>query len=63
MSEIMIYSSPENSTQVEVQFENETVWLSLNQISKLFVRDKSLISRHLKNIFKSEELDRISVVA
>ena len=63
MSEIVIYSSPENFTQIEVTFESETVWLSLNQISELFDRDKSVISRHLKNIFGSEELDRISVVA
>jgi prophage maintenance system killer protein len=63
MSEIVIYSSPENLTQIEVSFENETVWLSLNQISELFGRDKSVISRHLKNIFESDELNRISVVA
>lgn len=63
MSEIVIYSTSENLTQIEVTFESETVWLSLNQISELFDRDKSVISRHLKNIFESEELDRISVVA
>ena len=63
MSEIVIYNSPENLTQIEVKFDNETVWLSLNQIAALFGRDKSVISRHLKNIFESEELNRISVVA
>lgn len=63
MSEIVFYTSPENLTQIEVTFENETVWLSLNQISELFGRDKSVISRHLKNIFKSEELNKASVVA
>lgn len=63
MSEIVIYNSPENLTQIEVKFDNETVWLSLNQIAALFGRDKSVITRHLKNIFESEELNRISVVA
>ena len=63
MSEIIIYSSKENGAQIEVMFNNETIWLSLNQIAKLFDRDKSVISRHLKKIFESEELNRLSVVA
>ena len=62
MSEIVIYNSPENLTQIEVKFDNETVWLSLNQIAALFGRDKSVISRHLKNIFLSSELDENSVI-
>lgn len=63
MNQIEIYKSSEGQTQIEVKFENETVWLSLNQMASLFGRDKSVISRHLKNVFESEELDRISVVA
>ena len=63
MNEVVIYQNAENQTQVEVRFEGETFWLSLNQIAELFERDKSVISRHLKNIFENEELDRISVVA
>lgn len=63
MSEILIYKSPENQSQVEVTFEGETFWLSLNQISALFGRDKSVVSRHLKKIFTSGELDKNSVVA
>jgi hypothetical protein len=43
--------------------ENETVWLSLNQMADLFARDKSVISRHIKNIFEEEELFIDSVVA
>jgi hypothetical protein len=43
--------------------EGETLWLSLNQIASLFGRDKSVISRHLANIFRAKELDRQSVVA
>ena len=56
MSEIVIYNSPENLTQIEVKFDNETVWLSLNQIAALFGRDKSVISRHLKKIYNENEL-------
>ncbi len=61
--EILIYESADHQTQVEVTFEGETFWLSLNQIADLFDRDKSVISRHLKGIFSSNELERNSVVA
>jgi len=61
--QIEIYTSPDGSTQVEVQFEGDTFWLNLNQISSLFEKDKSVISRHLKNVFTSGELIRDSVVA
>jgi death-on-curing family protein len=63
MNEIVIYQTPDNQTQIQVQFEKETVWLTLNQISDLFGRDKSVVSRHLNNIFKEQELDKSSVVA
>lgn len=62
-SKIEIYQSPDNQVQVEVTYENDTFWLSLNQITELFGRDKSVISRHLKNIFKEGELLKESVVA
>lgn len=61
--EIVIYKDETGRSAVEVLFENETLWLSLNQLATLFERDKSVISRHLKNIFISEELDPASVVA
>ena len=60
--EIILYQS-DDSTQLEVRIENETVWLSLNQMSDLFGRDKSVISRHVKNIFEDGELDYMSTVA
>ncbi len=47
----------------EVRLEKETVWLSLNQMADLFNRDKSIVSRHLRNIFNGKELTRNSVVA
>ena len=62
-NEIIIYQADSHSERIEVTLENETVWLSLNQISTLFDRDKSVISKHLKNIFKEEELMKNSVVA
>jgi prophage maintenance system killer protein len=63
MSEIVIYQTPDNQTQVEVQFEGETFWLSLNQIAELFGRDKSVISRHISKIYKDGELDTGATVA
>ncbi len=63
MNKIEIYKTKDGQPAIEVQFKNDTVWLSLNQISDLFFRDKSVISRHIKNIFKSGELDKHSVVA
>lgn len=62
-NKIEIYTSPDGSAQIEVQFEGDTFWLSLNQISDLFEKDKSVISRHLKNIYQEGELDRDSTVA
>ncbi|MDD3322248.1 MAG: death-on-curing protein [Paludibacter sp.] len=60
--EIILYQS-DNSTQFEVRIEDDTVWLTLNQISELFERDKSVISRHIRNIFVEGELIKDSVVA
>lgn len=58
-----IHTSSDGSTQIEVKFEGETFWLSLNQISSLFEKDKSVISRHISNIYREGELDRSSTVA
>ena len=62
-SELLIYESKEGNIKLDVNLENETVWLSLEQIARLFGRDKSVISRHIKNIFAEEELDKDEVVA
>ena len=63
MSGIVIYQSGDNQIEVSIQFDKETVWLNLNQMAQLFDRDKSVISRHLHNIFKEGELDKDSVIA
>ena len=60
---ILIYSLDNREIEVRVKLHDDTLWLSLNQISDLFGRDKSVISKHLKNIFVEKELDRDSVVA
>ena len=60
---IVIYESTEGGAHVEVRLEEETVWLNLNQMTDLFGRDKSVISRHLRNVFESGELLKSSVVA
>lgn len=51
---IEIYQLPNGNTEISVKFQQESLWLSLNQMAMLFGRDKSVISRHLKNIFKEE---------
>lgn len=61
--DIIIYQSEDGLTHIDVKVENETVWLNQDQMSELFQRDKSTISRHIKNIFDEGELDRNSVVA
>jgi prophage maintenance system killer protein len=61
MSEIAIYESDNGS--ISVKLEGETVWLSLQQMTDLFARDKSVISRHLRNVFAEGELERTAVVA
>lgn len=62
-SELIIYTTEDGLTKVDVTFDNDTVWLSLDQMAVLFQRDKSTISRHIKNVFEEGELDRNSVVA
>ena len=62
-SEIIIYRAEDGSTKIDVRMEDETVWLSLDQMAELFQRDKSTISRHIKNIFDEGELNKNSVVA
>jgi len=62
-AEILLYQTEDGQTRLEVAFRGETCWLSLNQLAELFQRDKSVISRHIKNIFDEGELARESVVA
>lgn len=59
---VVIYESAEG-VRVDVQLDRGSIWLNLNQMAALFERDKSVISRHLRNVYKEEELDRDSTVA
>jgi prophage maintenance system killer protein len=61
--EIVLYQTADGEVRLDVRLERETVWLSLSQIAELFGRDKSVISRHLRNVFRSGELEREAVVA
>ena len=61
--EIIIYKTSKNEVSLDVRLEEETVWLTLDQMALLFGRDKSVISRHIKNIFQERELNRKAVVA
>lgn len=63
MSEIVIYTSSENQTQIEVNFDNETVWLTQKQIAGLFMKDRTVITKHINNVFKEGELDEKVVCA
>lgn len=62
MSEIIIFQTADSQTQVEVKFENETVWLSQSQIAELFQRERTVITKHINNVFKEDELDKKSNV-
>ncbi len=62
-SSIVLYTTDDNSIQLDVKLENETVWLSQQQMALLFGRDKSVISRHIKNVFDDGELDKSLVCA
>lgn len=62
-SQFLVYQTEDGKLKIDVRFLGETVWLSLNQLAELFQRDKSVISRHIKNIFDEGELVRSAVVA
>ncbi|MEY8315301.1 MULTISPECIES: virulence RhuM family protein [Adlercreutzia] len=63
MSDIEIYESPDGEIRLNVQLEDETVWLTQRQMSALFGRDKSTISRHIQSVFDDGELEADSTVA
>ena len=60
-NEIILFENQD--VKLEVNMKDETVWLNLEQMAKIFSRDKSVISRHIKNIFNESELEKDSVVA
>jgi len=62
-SEIIIYTAPDGAIKLQVQMEDETVWLTQEQMATLFGKDRTTVSRHINNIFSEEELDEKVVCA
>ena len=60
---IVIYQTADGQMQIDVRMENETVWLSQQQMAELFQTDRTSIIRHIKNIYNTEELKEISTCA
>ena len=61
--QILLYQTPDGESRIEVRLQDETVWLSLDQMAELFQRNKSTISRHIKNVFEEGELQSEATVA
>jgi len=61
-SDLLIYQNKEGKIKVDVRLEEETVWLTQDQMAQLFGKAKSTISEHIKNVFAEEELNTLSVV-
>ena len=61
--QILLYQTPDGESRIEVRLQGETVWLNLDQMAELFQRNKSTISRHIKNVFEEEELQQDATVA
>jgi hypothetical protein len=62
-NKIIIYQTPDGQTSIDVKLENETVWLTQTQMAELFQKDRTVITRHINNIFKEGELDKNRVCA
>ena len=54
-ADMIIYTTEDGLTKVETAFDGDTVWLSIDQMAELFQRDRSVIGKHVRNIFKDEE--------
>ena len=61
--QMIIYTTEDGLTKIETAFDGDTVWLSIDQMAELFQRDRSVIGKHARNIFKEGELERESVWA
>ena len=62
-SEVILYQTEDGKSRLQVRFSGETAWLSLKQLAELFQRDKSVISKHIKNTFEEGELEQDRVAA
>ena len=57
-ADMIIYTTEDGPTKVETTFDGDTVWLSIDQMAELFQRDRSVIGKHVRNIFKEGELEK-----
>ena len=62
-NKIIIYQTEDGQTQIDVRLENETVWLTQAQMAELFQKDRTVITRHINNVFKEGELEKEQVCA
>ena len=62
-NQLVIYQTADGETSIDVKFKDETVWLSQTQMAELFQKDRTVIGRHINNIFKEEELEESLVCA
>lgn len=62
-SSIVLYTTDDGNTRLEVKLEKDTVWLTQSQMAELFGRDRTVITRHIRNIFREGELDESLVCA
>ena len=62
-TEFLLYKTEDGRVRIQTRMENETVWLTINQMAELFGIDKSGVSRHLRNIYETGELQREATVA
>ena len=61
MNKIEIYKTSVNQVELQVNLDNDTVWLTQDQMVLLFGRDQSVVSRHIRNVFKEGELNKIAI--
>ena len=62
-SRLIMYTTEDGLTKIDATFDQDTVWLSIDQMAELFQRDRSVIGKHVRNIFKEGELDKGAVWA
>ena len=63
LSDIIMYNKPDGTVNVEILVQNETLWMQQSRIAELFDVDRTVITKHLRNIFNEGELDETSVCA
>jgi hypothetical protein len=61
--EFVLFQAEDGKTRLEVQLDHETVWLTQDQMAKLFERERSVVTKHLRNVFREGELDEMAVCA